>query len=280
MGQSNLSAKMTDLQATVGDYLGWGRGVENSDEEWTANKQSGIDECLDMALRWVYFEATLDPRMPPHQWSWLNFSISVVVATGERYTRLPDDFGGFASNMLTVSQDDGANTFCKIRIIGEPYLDEKYAMSPSVTGRPLFAADRAVRGVGETYSTRRDLYVYPVPDGVYTIRGPYNVLPDRLSSKAPYTYGGAAMSGCFISAARAAAEVYRDNIQPGAGAEWQIFQRSLAAAIQRDGQRHAAKSLGRNTDNSDPSRRMGRGWRSDGEIASVDPVTYDDTLYD
>lgn len=280
MGQSNLSAKMTDLQATVGDYLGWGRGVEFDDEEWTANKQSAIDECLDMALRWVYFEATLDPRMPPHSWSWLNFSISVVISTGEKYTRLPDDFGGFSSNRLTVSQDGGANVFSAVRIIGEPYIDEKYAQSPSVTGRPLFAADRAVRGVGETYSTRRDLMVYPTPDAAYTIRGPYDVLPERLSSKAPYTYGGAAMSGCFIAAARAAAEIFRDNIQPGSGVEWQTFQRSLAAAIQRDGTRHGPKTLGRNTDHSDPSRMVGRGWWSDGEIASLDPPTFDDVLYD
>lgn len=273
---------MTELQATVGDYLGWGRGVSYDDEEWTAQKEAIINDAVDMALRWVYFEATLDPRVAPHQWSWLNFTFSLYTTSGEKRIPLPDDFGGFVSNILTVTQDGSGGVFSKIRLIGEPYIDERYALTSSVTGRPLFAADRARKGVGENFSTRRELYIYPTPDATYTIRGAYNLLPDKLSSKAPYTYGGAAMSSCFIAAARAAAEVRRDNIQPGSpgSVEWPIFQKSLAIAIERDGQRHGAKSLGKNTDRSDPSRVMGRGWWSGGEIAHLDPVTYDDVLYD
>lgn len=272
-------APMTELQATAGSYLGWGRGVAYGDEIWSDAKQADIDECVDMALRWVYFEATLDPRMPPHQWSWLNFAVNITVQSGDKYTRLPEDFGGWASNNLILTQSDSGNTFMKLRLIGEPYLDERFASCPDITGRPQYAADRAVKGVGENHSTLRDLYLYPIPDGTYTIRGPYNVLPERLTSKAPYTYGGAAMSGCFMAACRAAAEMFQDNIQPGAGVEWPLFQRSLAAAIQRDGQRHAPKTLGRNLDRSDPSR-FGQGWWSDGNIASLGSVTYDDILYD
>lgn len=280
MSQSGFSVKMADLQAVIGDYLGYGRGLEFDDEEWIPNTLAKINDTLDMALRWVYFEATIDPRLPPHEWSWLKFSTNIVVTSGNKYTRLPDDFGGFSSNYLTVSQED-QGAFSKMRLIGEPYIDEKYATATSVTGRPIFGADRAVKGTGETHSTLRDLYVYPTPDGTYTIRGPYNVLPDRLKSTAPYTYGGAAMSGCFIAAARAAAEVYRDNIQPGAGVEWPLFQRSLAARIMGDGSRHGPKTAGRNLDRSDPSRRsVGGEWWGDGEITSVDAVTYDETLFD
>jgi hypothetical protein len=281
VGQSNLSAKMADLHGEIGDYLGWGRGADNGDEAWSTFKQTEIERLCDKALQLVYFEATLDPRMPPHTWTWLNFVAEIVVSSGERYTRLPDDFGGFSANRLVVTKDDGSTgVFSVVRLIGEPYVDERYAKSPDVTGRPMFAADRARKGVSETRGTERELYIFPEPDAAYTLRGPYHVLPDRLTAKAPYTYGGADMGGCFIAACRAIAECHRDNIPPGAGSEWPLFQRSLAAAIQRDSSRHGAKSLGKNTDRSDPSRGMGRGWWSDGEIASVDPVTYDDTLYD
>jgi hypothetical protein len=278
MSQSNLSVKMTDLQATVGDYLGWGRGVAFDDEEWTDNKQRAIDEALDMALRWVYFEATLDPRTPPHTWSWLNFNAKIIFSGGEKYARLPDDFEGFSTNFLRVTQDGTGGAFSKVRIVGEPYIDEKYALAPTVTGRPLWAADRVRKGVTEGHGIRRELYVYPMPDGVYTLSGHYTVAPDRLTSKAPWTYGGTRMSGCFIAAARAAAEIYRDNIQPGQGAEWPLFQRSLAAQIMADTSAHGPKSLGKNTDLSDPSRRFhGNEWWRDGVIQFVEPTTLDGT---
>lgn len=281
MPQPSLGRKMTDLHGEIGDFLGWGRGLDNGDEEWSTYEQGEIEKLCDKALQLVYFEATLDPRLPPHQWSWLNFSADIVVTSGERYTRLPDDFGGFSANRLVVTKEDGSTgVFSFVRLIGEPYIDERYARSPDVTGRPLFAADRARKGTRETHGTVRELYVFPEPDATYTLRGPYHVLPERLTSKAPYTYGGADMAGCFTAACRAMAECHRDNVPPGAGVEWPMFQRSLAAAIQRDGARHAPKSIGKNTDRSDPSLGMGRGWWSDGVIASVDPVTVDDTLYD
>lgn len=277
---NGLGVAMDELKATIGDYLGWGRGLAYDDEEWIDAKQAAIDFHTDMCLRWVYFEATLDPRQPPHSWSWLDFRATIIVGEGQKYADVPDDFGGFTTNALTVTQDSAGGTFAKINILGSPYIDEKYANSTAPTGRPMFAAVRA-RRPGEAEAGKRELYVYPIPDAVYTIQGHYSVLPERLTAKAPYTYGGPEMSAVFISAARASAEILRDKIQPGAGSEWPLFQRSLASAIMGDTSRHAPKSHGRNLDRSDPSMRvLGGGWWGDGEIVSLDPPTYGGTLYD
>jgi len=164
-----------------------------------------------------------------------------------------------------------------VPLVGEPYIDQMYASSGTTNGRPIYAAEKVNRG-NKSHSTRADLYIYPIPDTAYTLRGQYNLIARALTAEAPFPYGDAKMASCFQAACRAAAEMYEDNLRPGEGTEWPIFQRELAAAIQRDG-RHAPKTLGKNIDRSDPSRGFGRGWWSSGMIAFQDPATIDDVLY-
>lgn len=276
---NSLNLPMHELKGEIGDYLGWGRGIENGEEEWEDDKDRQLTRLLNTALRWVYESATLDPRMAPHQWSWLTPSTSVVIAGGGKTTPLPDDFGGFVAKFLIVTQEDEASIRARVPLVGEPYIDQLFALSPDTSGRPVYAADRTLRG-NKAEGTRHELYIYPVPDTAYTFRGQYNLNGRALSADAPYAYGGQAMAGCFQAAGRAAAEIYEDQLRPGEGAEWPIFQRELAAAIQRDG-RHQPKTLGRNIDRSDPSRHgLGRGWWSDGTIAFQDPMTVDGVSYD
>lgn len=279
MSESNLNLPMHELKGEIGDYLGWGRGVDNGEEEWTDDKDRQLTRLLNTALRWVYDSATLDPRVPPHQWSWLTPSTNVVIASGQRLTPLPDDFGGFVAKFLIVTQEDEGSVRSKVPLVGEPYIDQMYANSPDTSGRPVYAAEKVGRG-NKSVSTRSELYIYPVPDTSYTFRGQYNLIARALTADAPYPYGDAKMAGCFQAACRAAAEMHEDQLRPGEGTEWPLFQRELAAAIQRDG-RHHPKTLGKNIDRSDPSRRgMGRGWWSDGTIGFQDPMTVDGVSYD
>lgn len=278
MAQS-LNLSMDDLKGEIGDYLGWGRGTAGGEEAWDDDTERQLTKLLNTALRWVYNSATLNPNVPPHQWSWLTPSASVVIASGVRTTALPDDFGGYVSKYLLVTQDDAQSVGFRVPLVGEPYIDHLYGTSATTSGQPLYAADRTLRG-NKPKGTRSELYVYPVPDGVYTFRGQYNLIAEALTAAAPYPYGPATMASCFEAACRAAAEIHEDRLRPGEGAEWPIFQQELAAAIQRDG-RHHPKTVGRNLDRSDPSRRSGSGreWWSDGIIAFQDPMTVDDVSY-
>lgn len=278
MSESNLNLPMDDLKGEIGDYLGWGRGTAGGEEEWTTDKDKQLTRLLNTALRWVYDSATLDPKMPPHQWSWLTPSTSVIVPAGQKFVPLPDDFAGYVSKFLIVTQEDSTSIRGKVPLVGEPYIDQEYARSMSISGRPVYAAEKIDRG-NKSKSTRSELYIYPIPDTAYTLRGQYNLIARALTAEAPFPYGDAKMASCFQAACRAAAEMYEDNLRPGEGTEWPIFQRELAAAIARDG-RHMPKTLGKNIDRSDPSRGMGRGWWSSGIIAFQDSMTVDGVSYD
>lgn len=281
MSESNLNLKMNDLKGEIGDYLGWGRGTDGGEEAWDADTDRQLTKLLNTALRWVYDSATLDPKMPPHQWSWLTPSTNVVISSGSKTVSLPDDFAGFVSKFLIVTQDDTGSVRAKVPLVGEPYIDQAYANSSSeISGQPTYAAERILRG-NKSHSTRSELYVYPIPSASYTFRGQYNLIARALTADAPYPYGDAKMASCFEAACRAAAEIHEDNLRPGEGVEWPIFQRELAAAIQRDG-RHHPKTLGKNSDRSDPSRNpmSGRGWWRDGLISFVDSPTVNGVLYD
>jgi hypothetical protein len=279
VSESTLNLPMSDLKGEIGDYLGYGRGVDGGEEEWADDIDRQITRLLNTALRWVYDSATLDPRQAPHQWSWLTPSTSVVIAGGQKLVPLPDDFGGFTQKFLIVTQEDEGSVRAKIPLVGEPYIDQMYAYSPETSGRPVYAAEKVGRG-NKAVSTRSELYLYPIPDTAYTFRGQYHLIARALTADAPFPYGDAKMASCYQAACRAAAEMYEDQLRPGEGTEWPIFQRELAAAIQRDG-RHAPKTLGKNIDRSDPSRHgLGRGWWSDGTIGFQDPMTVDGVQYD
>lgn len=275
MSESNLNLPMDSLKGEIGDYLGWGRGAAEEEEAWTTDKDKQLVRLLNTALRWVYDSAVSDPGAAPHQWSWLTPSTSVVIPAAEKVIKLPDDFGGYVSKWLLVTREDTGSVRAKVPLVGEPYIDQMYARSPTTSGRPVYAAERVGRGNKPNESTRSELYVYPVPDAAYTLRGQYNLVARALTAASPFPYGDAKMASCYQAACRAAAEMYEDNLRPGEGTEWPIFQRELAAAILRDG-RHHPKTLGKNADRSDPSRSViggRRGWWTDGVIGFLDPVT-------
>lgn len=276
MGARTLNLKMSELQAHVGDYLGWGRGPDFGDEEWTPQKLSRINQILDTALRWVYFEATTDDR-PPHQWSWLTPLCDITLESGERHAPLPSDFGGFAEHYLIITSS-GSGTYNRVAIMDPSFVESRYAVSSTPTGRPVYASVEFLKGTEIDRSNREWLSVYPRSDQAYRLRAKYNVLGDALTAANPYAYGGTAMAETFRRACRAAAEADLDNLRPGEGTEWVHYQSSLRSAILREG-RHQPKILGRNTDRSDPSNAYaGRGawWRHG--IGWVDPTTIDGVI--
>jgi hypothetical protein len=245
-----LTLRMSQLFGEVGHYNGWGRGADEGEEAWSASKLLTLRRVVDEGLRRFYFQAMVDPRDGAHNWTFLAPSTTVTLPSGERLVDLPDDFGGFTA-VVTVSDGSGGG-YWPIDVTQDRLIEQKYAMYPTVTGRPLLCGLRAVEGTDRTRGSRYRLYVYPEPDQDYTLTVPYFILPNRLTSAAPFPYGGPMHAGTIMSAMRATAEEMLDNVQNGP--EFNAYMRKLAASISAD-RRNAPRTLGRNTDRSDPSLR-------------------------
>lgn len=271
----SLSLPMVELMAHTGDYLGWGRGETYGDEVWVERKRSRIQQILNTALRWVYFEASIDGRAP-HPWSWLTPLCDLTLESGERFVPLPLDFEGFADNALVVTLTNaGSGVYNRVFVTDPTIIESRYAISSQPTGRPIAVAIEHLKGTEIDRSNRRRLSVYPIADQGYRLRGKYHITGEALTSTNPFAYGGTAMAEVFKSACRAVAESELDNLRPGEGTEWVHYQSSLRAAVLRDG-RLQAKTLGRNTDGSDPSHMLGRGpgcWWENGRLGWLDPVS-------
>lgn len=275
MAESQLTLKLTDLAGEVGAFLGWGRGPDNGFEAWDARKQSDIKSCLESMLRMIYFQAQADPRDGAYQWSFLRPVADIPFVQGTRSSPLPDDFGGFQDEFaVSRATSTAGGLFMPVPIVSEGQIDQRYAMVPGATGRPIMAAERVLKGTSMTKSSRSELYVYPQATEDYVMRIGYYILPDYLTTLNPFPYGGAAHAETFKAAARAAAELFLDN-EPGP--EMQNYQRALTASINYD-RRHQPKSLGKNYDRSDWRRGAfyGReGWMT--ELGYLGPITFNGT---
>lgn len=251
MPESTLNLALTDLSAEAGTFLGWGRDAS----AWDARKAAEVKALVGSALRKFYFQAQADPRDANHNWTFMKPVAQLTLPQGTPsgqppttlpYIDLPDDFGGFEGE-VTVSRDGLSGGFWPLKLVSEEMIRVKYAAFPSISGRPVAAAEWQVRGTAADRSNRSRLVVYPVPDADYTLMVPYYILPDFLTTANPYPYGGAAHAETMKAAVRAAAELYLDG---SPGPEAANYQQCLAASVQYD-RRHQPKSLGINSDMSD-----------------------------
>ncbi len=249
--ESTLNLSMTDLLGEGGAFLGWGRDAT----KWTDKKAADIKACGQTMLRKFYFQALLDPRDSSHNWTFLKPVADIPLPSGESTVPLPDDFGGF-EGMVTVSQDGLAGGFWPVKLVSEEMIRVQYAQAPTMTGRPIVAAEQQIKGMGPTRSNRSQLYIYPVPDADYTLHVAYYILPDYLTIANPYPYGGAAHAETMKAGMRAAAELFLDNLP---GPENANYMQCLGASIAYD-RRHQPKSLGVNVDRSDWMNRRRGHW--------------------
>lgn len=249
--ESTLNLSVTDLTGEVGSFLGWGRDATR----WTANKAKDVQECVASCLRKFYFQAILDPRDSSHNWTFIKPVADIPLVTGSQNAALPDDFGGF-EGQISVSQTGVSGGFWPLRLTSEESIRVQYAAFPSISGRPVSAAEEQIKGTSPQRSNRSRLLIYPLPDHDYVLHVPYYILPDYLTIANPYPYGGAAHAETMKAGARAAAELFLDNLP---GPENGNYMQCLAASIQYD-RRHQPKSLGVNSDMSDwlNSDRVGR----------------------
>lgn len=246
MPEPTLNLKLSDLQAEVGDFLGWGRGPDNGDEAWADNKQRRIKSAVESCLRIFYFQAQPEPNGPVHKWSFLQPVATVNLASGGRSCVLPADFGGI-EGQATIGAT-GQTGFWPINVVTAEEIRVLFArQSSAVNGRPDRVAISPLKGTGAETSSRYQLDVFPVANQDYTIRFAYYLLPDFLTTANPYPYGGAAHAETMKAGARAAAEMLLDNER---GPQWDAYRMALSASIVYD-RRNKAKFLGYNRDRSD-----------------------------
>lgn len=265
MPEPTLNLTFADFQSAVGFNLGWGRGP------WNTRHQQELDIVVPKGLRLAYFPPPLQPGGESYKWTFLRPTRTFSITSGTRSLELPADFGGFEGD-VTLSDSTENASFFPVRVHGEPAIREAFARTPDATGRPRMVAEEWLRGTSADRSQRANLLVYPQADADYTLRVPYYVLPDALTTTHPYAYGGAAHADLFLQACLAAAEVSIDDIRPGEGPQWQLFMIRLATSISLD-QRRKPRTLGYNGDSSDDAGGVYRRWRDNSAVVTFDGVT-------
>lgn len=265
--ESTLSLKYSDYAGEVGFYLGWGRGTANGDVAWTAQQQITIDSLVATGIRTFNVPPAVDQDGGTFSWSFLRPTATISLAAGKSVLPLPDDFAGF-EGALTISSPTG-NVWWPIELVNEGQVRELYARSPTITGRPMLAAEQWTKGTGATAGQRAQLYVYPIADTAYQFQVQYYLLPDYVSGAFPYPYGGAAHSETIKAACLAAAELFLDNM---IGPMHENFKMRLSSSMAQD-RKSKPQRIGRNRDNSD-TQALRSGWNHWGSQITVNGVQY------
>lgn len=252
MPESTLNLSLAELNSEVASFLGWGR----DSTKWDARKKQDIEACMASCLRKFYFQSQPDPRDSNHNWSFMKPVATFPILEGSATAPLPDDFGGF-EGMVTMTRNGQSGGYWPLKLVSEEMIRVRYAATNvDLSGRPIVAAERQIKGTGLTKSNRAEMYVFPVPDQDYNLSVPYYILPNFLTTANPYPYGGAAHAETMKAGARAAAELFLDGTQ---GPENANYMQCLAASIQYD-RRHQPKSLGMNSDMSDYRANGSNRW--------------------
>lgn len=243
MAEPSLNLAMDDLRGEIGDHLGWGR----TPSAWSARKVVEVNNILASALRKFYFQAMVTPTKR-HLWSFLRPVLKQAITDGVSEQVLPDDFGGFEGRAtLTVS---GSGPYWPLQQASEEEVRVLFSQDATRTGRPLMFCQRARQRTTEDRSSRFELVLFPIPDQDYTFECAYSIIPEMLTERSPWAYGGAPHAETLKAGARAAAEIYKDAARREQQAN---YENCLAASIGYDRQ-NQPKTLGINSDTSDAVR--------------------------
>lgn len=262
VSESTLSLSMNDLTGEAASFLGWGRDPAR----WSARKLEDLNAVLATALRRFYFQAG-------HEWSFLKPFATLHLIAGEKTVPLPDDFGGFEGDAM-ISLAGSSGGYWPVRQVPGEWIRAQYAMANTANGRPRGFADEPTKP-NELHSSRNNLLVYPLPDNSYKFECAYSILPEFLTERNPWPYGGAGHAETLKAGIRAAAELFEDA---QAGDESANYEQALAASVKYD-RRNQPKSLGVNSDRSDMPRGGVGGMWPDGlwtawGVGYLGPVTY------
>jgi hypothetical protein len=254
MSEPTLSLPKSKLQAAIGQFLGYGRGVSYGETAWTTDQQNTITDLTNSGYRQFLYPSVGGDAKQTYDWSFLKPTGSFVLASGASVIQLPDDFGGF-DGQITVLTNNVNSWPWRIDWRNEGMIREMFMVTPTFSGPPMYAAESVLRGTGSTQGQRYQLLVYPQADQNYTLQAPYFLNPDALSDGFPYCLGGPQHTETCLAAVIAAAELFLDDDR---GPRWQYFQERLEASIAAD-RKNKPQVLGYNRDCSDASDVFWRG---------------------
>lgn len=264
--EPTLSLKKSEFEAEVGLFLGYGRGEEFGDPEWSDQQTAAIESVVRSGLRQFYFPPPMDGVS--YDWSFLRPAKDLTLALAATAVDLPDDFGGFEGELTLQASD---RVYCSVAITNEGVIDAYYAENADTTGQPRMAAVRPLRGTGSSRGQRFDLYVWPAADQAYTLRFQYYLVPDALTGTRPYAYGGAEHAETILESCLAIAEERLDDAR---AVHAMKFRERLAASISLD-RRKKAQHLGYNGDGSDNPWRVRRRDRRGDVVVTFDGSEYE-----
>jgi len=231
MPESDLTLAFPDLQAEVGDYLGFGR----TPSAFNDAQNERVNKNIKAGLRMFYFNSQ------GHPWSFMKPVGSLETVKDQWAYELPPEYSGLTGK---VSFSSTSTSYVPLVTTGFVQIRRMRSHNPSVKGIPRYCGDEALPI--QTGGQRWQLLLHPTPDKAYTLLYPYQVNPKALTNTKPYPWGGLPHAETIKAACLAAAE--RDDEEGANGLHQQNFLTLLAASIKYDTQLHRADVIGYNGD--------------------------------
>ncbi len=246
MAEPTLAIQFQELQARVGSFMGWGRGLNYGDPDWTNDQQFQIQGIVASGLRNFYYPSSVDGQPSSYDWSFLHPTTTADLPTNAQTVNLPDDFGGFEGQLTMLTNTSTAQPWY-IQWKNEGSIRELYAVTPQMSGPPMFACQSPMKGTTGTAGQRWFLLIFPTADQDYTLQFQYWINPDYLTGALPFAYGGAQHSETILESCLAVAEVRLDDAM---SVHTQKFRERLQASVSVD-RRNKPQKIGYNRDRSD-----------------------------
>lgn len=251
MSEPTLNLKLSDIQSKLANFAGW-------IAPYTAQQQAILDDATASGLRRFYYPTAVPGESAPYDWSFMHpiATLSLVPVTQNPQTiLLPDDFGGFEGRITVVTSNSTAQPWT-IEWTNAPRIRSMYAVTPNMTGPPMYAAVDPLKGTqGVLGSQRFRLLIFPLADQTYSLQAGYYVNPDMLSGAYPYALGGPEHIETILESCLAVMEERLDDMTAGHAL---AFEKRLIASIGMDRKKKPPK-FGPNIDRSDrPS--LNYGW--------------------
>ena len=240
MSEPNLAATMSTLRSEIGRRIGTTRTYSSM----TTDSKDDVDGILVRGLRAFYWPMVLDGDAAMHAWSFLKPSHAMNISANIAEYDLPDDFGGMEDEIIF----DTGRGYRPLELRNENQIRQLNEDSSSSTGIPMWAAILPKRTDG-IIGQRFKLLIGPTPDGSYTVRVRYSILPDKLvATTNEYPYGGSAHSNTILMACLAQADMLLNTeTTRQALVHWQAFVECLRSSIEYDRRFFSPQKLGVNT---------------------------------
>jgi hypothetical protein len=223
-----MTLNLSDLQKSIGFMLGWGHQVFDPADDRAVQ----VDAIIAEGLRQFYLA---------HDWHFLTPHQTIDTVADDADYDLPSDFGGLVSDMTF----DSETIFAPVRRTTDVRL-RGMRQAQDASGKPAWCAI-----VPKTKDADADqaweLWLYPTPDAVYTLRYRMTILPAALTST-DYPYGGQYYSDAILASCRAAAELRMDDTS---GVHRERYIELLAQSIRKDQMMGCPDTFGVNYDSSE-----------------------------